>query len=81
MLSSFAGFLATPTAAIIALACFLVSGGFLVFRRNTLSRGWKAVLIVLLVISVLYLLFALWLVTGFGSNPGHAHEPTPTLNG
>lgn len=75
MLSSLAGILATPAAAIIGFVCFLVSGGLLAFRRNTLSGGWRAVLIVLLVLSVLYLLFLLWLIIGFGGNSG----PAPTL--
>ena len=77
MFSSLIGLLATPAAAVIGLACFLVSGGLLAFRRNALPGGWKAVLSVLLVFSVLYLLFLLWLVIGFGSNPGH--DPAPTL--
>lgn len=75
MLSSPAGILATPAAAVIGLACFLVSGGLLVFKRNVLPRGLKALLTALLALSILYLLFALWLVVGFGGNSG----PAPTL--
>lgn len=75
MLSSLAGILATPGAAVIALACFLVSGGLLVFRRGGLSAGWKTAFTALLALSVLYLLFLLWLIIGFGGNSG----PAPTL--
>lgn len=75
MLSSLAGVLVTPAAAIIGLACFLLSGGLLAFKRNALASGWKAALTVLFAISVLYLLFLLWLIIGFGSNSG----PAPTL--
>lgn len=73
MLSSLAPMLATPMAAVIGFASFLVSGGLLVFRRKILSKGARAVLIVVLALSIFYLLFALWLVIGFGANHGPAH--------
>lgn len=77
MESSLVGILVTPAAAVIGLVCFLVSGGLLVLRRKALSNGWRAALLVLLILSVVYLLFLLWLVIAFGSNPGPA--PTPMM--
>ena len=78
MFSSFVPMLATPIAAVIGLTCFLVSGGLLVFRGKSLSKAAKAVLTVVLTLSVLYLLFVLWLVIGFGANRGPGADPTPT---
>ena len=77
MISSLVPMLATPIAAVIGFACFLVSGSLLVFRGKPLPKGAKAVLIVVLALSILYLLFVLWLVVGFGANRGPGADPTP----
>ena len=78
MISSLASMLATPIAAVIGLACFLVSGSLLVFRGKSLSKAVKAALLVVLALSVLYLLFVLWLVIGFSTSRGPGADPIPT---
>ena len=80
MISSLASMLATPVAAVIGLICFLVSGGLLIFRGKALPKGAKAALIVVLALSILYLLFGLWLVIGFGSSRDPNYAPIPAPN-
>ncbi len=74
MSSSLVSILTSPFAPFIGLICFLTCAALLVFKRKTLTRKGAAVLLLLLTLSVLYYLFALWLAIGFGSNPG----PVPT---
>ncbi|MBD5085442.1 MAG: hypothetical protein HDT33_10435 [Clostridiales bacterium] len=80
MSSSLVPMLATPIAAVIGLACFLVSGGLLVFRGKALSKGAKAALIVVLALSILYLLFVLWLVIASGAHRDPNYAPIPAPN-
>lgn len=75
MASSVADVLVSPFSPFIGLICFVVCGALLVFKRRTLSRKGATVLLVLLTLSVLYYLFALWLAIGFGSS--HGTTPTP----
>ena len=74
MVSSLMGILTSPFAPVIGMICFVTCAALLVFKRKTLTKKGASVLLVLLTLSVLYYLFALWLAIEFGSNPG----PVPT---
>lgn len=75
MLSSLAGVLTSPFAPVIGMICFLTCAALLVFKRRTLSRKGATLLLVLLTLSVLYYLFALWLAINFGSGSGAVLTP------
>lgn len=52
----------------IIIACFI---GLLLGKKR-LNRSFKVVLIFVIVICIIYLLFILWAIIGFGSNSGPA---------
>ena len=78
MTNSMISFLLTPVAVIVFIVIFAFSAIILVAKRKNLSTTQKAILGIVCVVSLVYFLFILWVIIGFGSSHP-ADDPTPYL--
>jgi len=65
---SFIDILVSEATMILACIVFVISIVSLIFCRKRLSSMMKTILLVITFVTIVYLMFIMWLIIGFGSH-------------
>ena len=77
MTNSMIGFLLSPVVIIVFIVVFALSAVVLVVKYKNLSITQRVIFGIICTVCLVYFVFILWVIIGFGSSP--PADPTPYL--